>query len=377
MMLDELNIPIKQLYVSEIDKFANQAADLLYDKNIHLGCITTLRRATCWKMSTLIKAFNSNYLSDSVKESLAAAMELRGKFVDVLSSGFPCQAWSLAGKQKGDSDPRGALVHDMLKLWAYMANINPDIKFFFENVSMKKEFMTYINDLFKCEPTKINSALLTAQNRDRNYWANWNISQPEDKGVILADILEYEVDEKYLLSERLVKGFKAKMKRRSEAGTGFDKMNIVNSNEKCSTLTARYFKCSSTDPYVEVEIRPCEMREIKGGGLCHHVANATDIKSNESNKRIYDATGKSPTLTTMGGGHREPKVLVSEGRYRKLTPYECMMLQGWPMWVIEVLLNSGLSNTQLYKLCGNGWTHPVIVHDFKCLIDTGWMKANP
>lgn len=359
MMLDELNIPIKKLYVSEIDKFANKAADLLYDKNIHLGCVTNLRRATCWKISTLIKAFNSKYLSDETKEKLAGAMDLRGVFVDVFSSGFPCQAWSLAGKQKGDSDPRGALVHDMLKLWAYMANINPDIKFFFENVAMKKEFMTYINDLFKCQPEKINSALLTAQNRDRNYWSNWDISQPEDKGILLKDIIEYgfvDRDKSYCIDANY-----ANYAKGGNPEQYFNKSRrqlIFDSEEACKLL------------------RPCKLRDSKPAkhAICHHVATATDINANESNKRIYDVTGKSPTLTTMMGGHREPKFYVGKNLYRKATPYECMMLQGWPMWVIDILLNSGISNSQLYKMCGDGWSHPVIVHGFKCLLNTGWLE---
>lgn len=373
MMLDELNIPIKQLYVSEVNKFANKAADLLYDKNIHLGCVTSLRRATCWKMSTLIKAFNSKYLSDKTKEELAVAMDLRGKFVDVFSAGFPCQAWSLAGKQQGDNDPRGALVHDMLKLWAYMANINPDIKFFFENVAMKKEFMTYINGLFKCDPVKINSALLTAQNRDRNYWANWPISQPEDKGIILKDILQDGPENTTLMTHKFIKrqqGRKCLVSEIKDKAVNLCAMEYVKNGRQ-----GDYILCDEHGN--QLLTRPCVLRgvKIKEGSICHHVADASDMATRfKANCRIYAGTGKSPTITTMGGGNREPKVYLGNNLYRKLTPLECMRLQGWPQWVIDILLNSGISNSQLYKMIGNGWTHPVIVHDFKCLLDTGWMQ---
>ena len=113
----------------------------------------------------------------------------------------------------------------------------------------------------------------------------------------------------------------------------------------------------------------------KGAPLCHHVATATDIKANEANKRIYADTGKSPTVTTMGGGHREPKVLVVDKKYRKLTPRECMRLQGFTEEIIDKLLNAGISNSQLYKMCGNSFTLPVIIHNLQCLLDSGWPHA--
>jgi site-specific DNA-cytosine methylase len=103
--------------------------------------------------------------------------------------------------------------------------------------------------------------------------------------------------------------------------------------------------------------RPCELKEFNLNAECHHAATATDIRGNESIKRVYAETGKSPTLTTMGGGHREPKVLTKVLTYRKLTPVECERLQTLPDNYTE-----GVSNTQRYKALGNGWTVDVIVH---------------
>ena len=87
LALDELQVPIDNMYVSEIDKYANQAADLLNPNNIHLGDVTKWQE---W--------------------------DIDWSSIDLLVAGFPCQAWSLAGKQKGDDDPRGALVHDLLNI---------------------------------------------------------------------------------------------------------------------------------------------------------------------------------------------------------------------------------------------------------------------
>ena len=96
----------------------------------------------------------------------------------------------------------------------------------------------------------------------------------------------------------------------------------------------------------------------------HHIGNATDIKGNESIKRVYADEGKSPTLTTSMGGHREPKVAVDTVHYRKLTPLECERLQTLPD-----NYTASLSNTQRYKSIGNGWTVDVIAHIFKGLIE--------
>ena len=108
-----------------------------------------------------------------------------------------------------------------------------------------------------------------------------------------------------------------------------------------------------------MELKPNS--KMSADGL-HHVGNATDIKGNESIKRVYADEGKSPTLTTSAGGHREPKVQVTTTQYRKLTPLECERLQTLPDGYTEML-----SNTQRYKTLGNGWTVDVIVHIFTSL----------
>jgi site-specific DNA-cytosine methylase len=150
---------------------------------------------------------------------------------------------------------------------------------------------------------------------------------------------------------------------------------------------------------------PCELREFNQDSICHHAANATDLNGNESIKRVYAETGKAPTLTTMGGGHREPKVLcdawrgrykddgsteqrleirkdrktnslttvqkdnqvVKDASYRKLTPLECERLQTFPDGWTLVTDEKGkqlVSNTQRYKGLGNAWTVDVIAHIF-------------
>ena len=175
MALKGLGLDIGKMYVSEIDKFAIKGADALYPENINLGCLTTLRRATCWSMTTLAKAFNSKYLSDKTKSDLRAAMVLRGESVDVAIFGTPCQSYSVAGKREGIRSKNGALIYEC---FALLETLKPEC-FMFENVkglmSIDKgetfnEILNGFNDAgYAVDFKLINSSLLTAQNRERIY----------------------------------------------------------------------------------------------------------------------------------------------------------------------------------------------------------------
>jgi DNA (cytosine-5)-methyltransferase 1/DNA (cytosine-5)-methyltransferase 3A len=434
MAAGELGLDV-DWYSSEIDKYAIQGAKALYDGTTYLGDMTK------WDEWEDEKGFDFSK-------------------VDIIFAGFPCQAWSLAGKQKGDDDPRGALVHDLLDIYSYISALNPNVKFMFENVAMKKEFMSFINELFGCNPTMINSALLTAQNRKRNYWSNWEISQPEDMGILLKDIIEggaVDRDKSLCITTRIAGATAKRYLEKSQHQMVIDDKTIMTDTftnrqkgNKClvdepkdkaaSPCAMEYVKNGRQGDYLQCDndgnqtvFRPCELRDTTplfedwfkatkdyGGSLeeynrlykkplCHHVATATDIKSNEANKRVYADTGKSPTVTTMGGGHREPKVLmkslgrgfnkgfekevdktgtltknsweqnnklsVDGAKYRKLTPRECMRLQGFTEEIVDKLLNAGISNSQLYKMTGNSFTLPVIIHNIQCLLDKGWMQS--
>ena len=237
-----------------------------------------------------------------------------------------CQAWSVAGKQLGDKDERGMLFWTTLDIIKKVLDNNPNAKFLMENVKMKKEFEEYITyhteqSLGYVEKILINSALVSAQNRNRYYWTNFKIEElPKDKGILLKDMLYFD----------------------------------------------EYFK------------RPCKVKSgftMNDNGLIH-VANATDLGNiHESAKRVYHQDGKSPTLNTCGGGNLESKVLVTDFLvdiknnainkyetlyYRKLTPIEYERLQNVPD-----NFTSMLSKTQRYKCLGNGWTIDVIAHILK------------
>lgn len=163
---DRAGIKIENCYYSEIDKYANKVMEKHYPDAIALGDVTKWRE---W--------------------------DIDWASIDLVGAGFPCQAWSVAGKQLGDKDERGMLFWTTLEIIAHVLKYNPSAKFLMENVKMKKDFEQYITHhteqtLGKVEKTLINSALVSAQNRQRYYWTNFKIEQPEDKGILLRDILE-------------------------------------------------------------------------------------------------------------------------------------------------------------------------------------------
>ncbi len=288
--LEQLGIPIKQYFASEIDKYPIQITQKNYPDTIQLGDVT--------------KVF---------------AKDLPP--IDILVGGSPCQGFSFAGDQLAFDDPRSALFFEFVRL---IKECKPKY-FLLENVRMKKEFLDVITEQLGVEPIFINSALVSAQNRQRYYWTNIpNVQQPEDRGLVLKDILEDS--------------------------------DWFTDRDKSHCLDANYFKGGNLKSYFEKHRRQLVFNKPIQVGTA-------DIKGFDIIKRVYSPEGKSPTLTTMQGGHRQPKVAEDETRWRKLTPLECERLQTVPDNYTE-----GVSNTQRYKMLGNGMTVEVIKHIFRSIL---------
>jgi DNA (cytosine-5)-methyltransferase 3A len=247
--LDNLGIDC-DYYASEIDKYAIQIALKNYPEIIQLGDITKL---------------NENNLPNNI---------------DLLIGGSPCQSLSVAGRQKESGLEAGKSV----LFWEYIRILNlvKPKYFVLENVaSMKNADRDRISEIIGVEPIKINSALLTAQTRKRYYWTNIpNITQPDDKGILLKDILE---------------------------SGDTDKL-------KSYCITATYQRACKTD-YLKFSMR---------------------------------------------------QMVFNNNNLRKLTPIECERLQG-----MKENYTSGVSDTQRYKMIGNGFTIPVIEHILKHIFKEG------
>lgn len=169
--LDRAWIKVDKYFASEIDKYAMQISAKNYPDIIQLWDVNNWRDWDLWE-------------------------------IDMIIGGSPCQWFSFAGKQLAFDDPRSKLFFTMVDI---INHYKPKY-FLLENVKMKKEFQEVITEYMWVEPIEINSAKLSAQNRKRLYWTNipW-IEQPEDKWILLKDILEESVDEKYYLSEQATK----------------------------------------------------------------------------------------------------------------------------------------------------------------------------
>ena len=302
--LDQLGIKVDTYYASEIDKYAIQITQKNFPDTFQWGDVTKIKMPT------------------------------EGS-IDLLMGGSPCQGFSFAGHQLNFDDPRSKLFFDFVDI---LEKVKPKY-FLLENVRMRKETQDVITKYLGVEPIAINSALVSAQTRYRLYWTNIpNVTQPQDKGIVLSDILE---DLPFSEAPNYLKG----------TWCGRVRGDMVKSvdDAKANCLTASMHK-GQIPTFVKSK-KPIQ------------VGVANDIKGFDIIKRVYSPQGKSPTLTTMQGGHRQPKVAM-DNLYRKLTPLECERLQTLPDNYTE-----GVSNTQRYKMIGNGWTVDVIAHILKGIKD--------
>ena len=384
---ERADIKVDKCYYSEIDKFANKVMEHHYPDAIALGDVTKWRE---W--------------------------DIDWASIDIVGAGFPCQSWSVAGQQLGDKDERGMLFWTTLEIIKHVLYFNPKAKFLMENVKMKKDFEEYITHhttqaLGYVEKTLINSALVSAQNRNRYYWTNFEVTQPDDKGILLKDILEDSALLLYKnLSDDIQNGLVSSEQRLDGISQTLSRAlkNGKNPNEKSNSLTACSYKGMGTNGMTNVLVQGGAIRgrynedgtisqrlELNGMEKTNTlttvqkdnvVVRPASIVGRRLNERgVRDDYNKDVAITQcLQVKHKNDKtgclttvdkdnVLSIErpGRYpdiynrcdisyRKLTPLECERLQTLPdNWT------SILSNTQRYKSVGNGWTIDVIAHILK------------
>jgi site-specific DNA-cytosine methylase len=228
--------------------------------------------------------------------------------IDLLIGGSPCQGFSFAGKQLNFDDPRSQLFFEYVRL---LRDLKPRW-FLLENVKMSKQSERVISDMLGVEPVEINSNLVSAQNRRRLYWTNIPFEMPADRGIKLADVLEHgHVD-----------------------------------RDKAHCIDANYWKGGNPKSYFGKNRRQLVFDQP----LIKQVArgkNAGGLKAQD---------GKVPTLSANAWQHNNHVTWDGGITYRKLTPLECERLQTVPEGY-----TAHVSNTQRYRMLGNGWTVDVIV----------------
>ena len=375
---ERAGIPIEKYYASEIDKYAIAVTMANYPDTVQLGSITE------WQ-------------SWNIEQP------------DIIIGGSPCQGFSFAGKQLNFSDPRSALFFTFIDI---LKHYKPKY-FLLENVVMKKEYNDVISgilgemypecvtqgELFRTgrlEPIQINSALVSAQNRNRLYWTNiQGVTQPKDKGVLLKDIIENrEVEKCHTLSNTALNridrktGYKPQIMP-DKTGTLNTKNNsgqlsIDNGTTLIPVITGGAFRgrnpenpsdrTAGIDTEQRLEINETgksnALTSVSKDSLCIQVGEA-NLSGFRSIKAVYSTEGKSSCLTTCEGGHREPKISEDLITWRKLTPIECERLQ-----TVDDNYTNHVSNSQRYKMLGNGWTIEVIAHIFKHIPPFNTVKNN-
>lgn len=244
----------------------------------------------------------------------------------------------------------------------------------------------------------------------------------------LKDVLEKDVDEKYYLSKKAVSGFENHRKRMEERGNGFKfeptdgnfikefygnkrVQSLVNSGkisgDDIEFLDAYNQSVSDVCGTIKTTINSSSMSFIseptiqKVGNYSKSGHNASTIVSGEgisptvmenhgtvtavvepdvvqignlfsdrdnfSNPqegRVYDKDGLSPSLLTMQGGNKQPKIEIEKYRIRKLTERECFRLMGVSDSDIDKIQSAGISKTQQYKLAGNSIVVDVLYYIF-------------
>jgi len=316
--------------------------------------------------------------------------------IDLLIGGSPCQSFSFAGKRKGMStkcETEILTLEHYLELkvegyefegqsylfWEYMRLLN-EVKpkyFLLENVMMGEKWEKILSKAIGVKPIQINSALVSAQNRNRLYWTNIGmqpmglfgdlesiIQQPKNKDILLKDILEKEVDPKYFISEKMIDRIK-----RSNNGE-----KCFADNQKSMCLAAGYFKQGRDNQLVTVHnTMPRSSKTGKGG---------TGSLSRNDGKTYCLDTGQTNVIEVLGGDFRHDEgfrwrdngksstlmararedvygtgLVKTQSNIRRLTPKECERLQ-----TVNDGYTSVVSDSQRYRMLGNGWTVDVIAH---------------
>jgi len=368
LALERANIPVDNYFASEIDKYAITVTQANFPDTFQWGDVTKIKVPT------------------------------KGS-IDLLMGGSPCTGFSFAGKQLNFDDPQSKLFFHFVEI---LSLVRPKYVLL-ENVRMKKEYQDTISYHMGFEPQALNSKWLSGQNRYRLYW--WGKLQSDgtykqipiprmvDKGIVMQDILE----------------------------DGYATNEMTSQDGKSHCLTARYNGAVWWNS-IERKQRTMVLKDnptMSKDGLIR--VGTADLKGHDSIRRVYAQEGKAPTLTTMQGGHREPKVaigrivnrrldehgtrkddqldlpftrqlevrddgksnclttvqkdnvVVSKDMWRKLTPLECERLQTLP----DNYTNH-VSNSQRYKMIGNGWTVDVIAHILKTMdVEKQYLLTDP
>ena len=278
--LERAGIPVEKYYASEIDEYAMKISNKNYPEIIQLGDIEDINRETIKELG----------------------------HIDLIIGGSPCQGlsssnvWLKDGEYGVNGTGKSRLFWQYVRILNLVREINPNVKFLLENVgSASAKDKKVINETLGCMGVAFNSQLLSAQNRNRVYWTNFDFEVPtERKEIYMQDILEDSVSDKYYLTQKMYDCIMSPATKGWQSG----KMEINLKIARPLTATMHKMHRADTDNYISTEYKPADKTNV-----------------------------------------------------RRLTPLECERLQTLPDNYTE-----GISDTNRYKCIGNGWTVDVIAY---------------
>lgn len=290
----------------------------------------------------------------------------------ILIGGSPCTHWSIAQTKNRETEASGIGWELFLKYRIARDKYHPDYFLYENKKSMSPAIRAQITAELGVEPVLINSALVSAQNRQRLYWvgkrepdgtySQVRVEQPEDKGILLRDILESGAvtwhEKAYTLrASAATKQGVSNVLRHIETNGHFGYMGVAEPvnmtvDGKAQCLRATYYKDG--------------IRNMVGNTVDRKTCVAVPVGTATGPRSILVVTapGKSMPVYEVRNGRiaikgKEYPIKLADGFYiiRKLTVTECKRLQTVPdTYAFPV------SDTQAYKMLGNGWTVDVIVH---------------
>lgn len=282
--LNKLGIKYDNYFASEIDKHAIKVTQHNHPNTKQIGDVTKV---------------NANDLPK----------------IDLLMGGSPCQGFSFSGKQLNFEDPRSKLFFEFVRL---VKECKPKY-WLLENVVMKQEYQDVISKYLGVEPVKLNSALTSAQNRVRLYWANFEITEPTDQRIKLEDVLE----DTEMIGPSAIRG--RRLNKATILGRILDERGKRQDYDKTVPIT----QC--------LEVRA----------------------TNRDKSNCLTTVAKDTVLTTMEIG-RHPDAFNRKLPYRNYTAVERCRLMNLPDNYCEII-----SLNQTVKATGNGWDVGMIEHIFK------------
>jgi DNA (cytosine-5)-methyltransferase 1 len=394
MALKYLGIDFESVFACEIDKYARQSFKQLHKPKTFYNDITTR---------------NHNEVHQ----------------LDLYVAGFPCQAFSMAGKRKGFEEARGTLFFNV----AEFIKINQPKVFVLENVKgllshdKGNTFQTIVDILSNGGGTQNGQISLDVFEDGLGYHIYWQVLNTKDYGIPqnrerifivgFKDFREFSFPKPIELKLRLGDMLQDNPKSFNliDGFNSFNKIKYID-NKICGTITQHQSRSGITNGFKiqsDVSIKVDEKYYLSDKGIenlnknqefnkfnlltteseyaacitarCNKVSNDNNyievdkIKlkqigniskksswDNPQSGRIYDVNGLSPCLNTMQGGGLEPKTLI-QNKIRRLTPLECWRLQGFRDE--DFFSVKDVSDTQLYKQAGNSITVNVLMELFK------------